>query len=281
MFILFGGDSVPVQDNALTQSLVALNTTAGNAVSDLAGVVAGTDVLASQFADVKNALQDLIDMSNVIQNSGFYTPVGALMPFAADVAPTGWYLCNGDTWATLTLSTGNPLYDLLNPLGYAGVPDLRGRMIAGLDTTGYTDLATYPTRLRPVSANADDLGAVIGDARIPTHGHANTISYTQDDHSHTFGTSVENANHTHTTGFRSKYVASASSGVLALVGPAAAYNDTTSYTTSGISANHAHSGTTSGASTNTLNKSGGVTDYTGGGALNVPPTMMLNYIIKG
>lgn len=273
---------MPVQSNVLTSALSSLSTSTGNAVSDLSGVAAGADVLASQFADVKVALQNLQTLANAMRESGYYTPVGSIVPFAGavGVVPTGWLPCDGQGY--VTTGTYANLFAVIGvTYGSSGgfqVPDLRGRTIAGIDTTGFTNTTTYPTRLASISDSAF-LSRVIGDVRIPTHGHANTIVYTQNDHTHGFTTGDANANHTHTTGFRAAQVA-AGSHTRALVAPDATYSTTTTYQTSGWDANHQHSGTTGGASTNVLNKSGGVTDYSGGSGVNIPPTMMLNYIIK-
>jgi len=75
--ILRGGGSVAVQSNVLTSALSTLSTSAGNAVSDLSSVSAGADVLASQFADVKVALQNLQSLATTMSASGFYVPVGS------------------------------------------------------------------------------------------------------------------------------------------------------------------------------------------------------------
>jgi microcystin-dependent protein len=166
---------MPYQPNALTSDLTALASTAGNAVADLTGVVAGADVLASQFTDVKAALQDLVDLTNTIRDGGYYTPVGSLMPFAASTVPEGWLACNGDSWATLSMTTGAPLYDLLQPLGYAGVPDLRGRTIIGVGVgTEITGVLNTIQGVKEVTLTSAQSG-------VPAHSHP----ITDVAHSHT------------------------------------------------------------------------------------------------
>lgn len=113
-------------------------------------------------------------LSNVnVSSSGQISPVtgisvaGTILAFAGATAPSGFVVCDG------TLYDGtNPVYTgLWSVIGttYGGtgqssfaVPDLRGRMIAGLAPTGHVDVAT--------------LGLTDGAAlasRRPKHKHTN------------------------------------------------------------------------------------------------------------
>jgi microcystin-dependent protein len=185
-FYSFGGDCVAVQSNPLTTALGTLSTSAGNAVSDLSGVVAGADVLASQFADVKVALQNLQSLAATMSDSGFYTPVGSIVSFAGAAAPDGWLLCNGVTVpngsGTVQSQTRDysVLYGVLaGAYGGAGkLPDLQGRTIVGIGTNGAVDVL------------GDNEGIDLANVadRSPLHKHSNNLTVNSGgiDHSHEY-----------------------------------------------------------------------------------------------
>ena len=250
-----------VQSNVLTSALSTLSTSAGNAVSDLSSVSAGADVLASQFADVKVALQNLQSLATTMSGSGFYVPVGSLMPFAASAAPDGWLMCNGATWASLSLSAGSPLYDLLQPLGYLGVPDLRGRTIIGVGT-GVDAIPV--TGAINVAQGAGTVALTPAETAIRSHTHG------MKNHTHTGGTTT-NGNHQHTYS-RAQTVSDARRGTSA----SAAFNDNADALTV-AAGNHAHTFTTDAPNDNTTD---GTTEVNGAVHTNVQPSLALYYIIK-
>lgn len=234
----------------LNSKLTDLSTTAGNAVADLAGVQSGADVLASQFTDVKNALQDLQDFVNEFKTGYYYTPTGVVVPFAGaatDRPPTGWYLCNGDTWATLTLSAGNPLYDLLQSQGWLGVPDLRGKTVIGVQTGTYDLKTAHGAATRALAAT-----------NLPTHTHSWSTTSTGG-HEHTYGINAQTASAGGTS----------APNLLRFADTNATLGNTTGGTGGGGA--HSHSGTT-GDGTGTFNAT--PIDM-------LQPSLALNYIIKG
>jgi microcystin-dependent protein len=238
--------------DAIKSRLDDLYSTAGDAVSDLSGVVAGADVLASQFADVKNALQDLQDLADALRDGYAYTPTGVVVPFAgsdADKPPAGWYVCNGATWATLGLSGGDDLYDLLQPVGWLGVPDLRGRTVIGVGTgTGLT--------ARALGASVGTETHVLSTSEIPAHSHAAS----QDDHTHTYSATVSGIKYFNT-------------GSLGGSGAILAQQSSSGTTYTGA----AVSGTTNGASAGSVY----ISNTGGGGAhTSMQPSLALNYLIK-
>lgn len=169
---------MPYSDS-LNSKLNDLSTTAGNAVADLSGVQAGADVLASQFTDVKNALQDLQDFVNEFKGGYYYTPTGAVVPFAgtdSDKPPAGWLVCNGASFVSAGLSAGMPLYDLLVAAGWGAVPDLRGRTIIGVGTgveiTGVLGTVQGVKEVTLTSAQSG-LPAHSHGITDPGHGHTN------------------------------------------------------------------------------------------------------------
>jgi microcystin-dependent protein len=104
------------------------------------------------------------------------TPVGALMPFAGQVAPQGWVFCDG---RTLLISQFPRLFDVIGTTYGSpdstsfNVPDTRGRTPLGLDNMGGT-----PAN-RVTSPNASVLGGTDGTesidirkSNLPQHSHA-------------------------------------------------------------------------------------------------------------
>lgn len=242
-----------------------LYSTAGAAVSDLSGVVAGADVLASQFADVKNALQDLQDFVDEFRGGYYYTPVGVVVPFAgssADKPPAGWFVCDGSSFASVGLAGGDSLYDLLVGAGWSALPDLRGRTVLGAGTGSGLSARS----LRDVlGAETHTLTAAQTAIRNHTHGMKN--------HTHS-GTTGGESGHTHTFNATLVNIAQGTAGstvnnVLKQGG---------SYATAGAFATHTHSFSTGGPSDNTTD---GTTEANGSAHNNMQPSVVLNYLIKG
>jgi microcystin-dependent protein len=121
---------------------------------------------------------------NVIRNA--LTPIGAIVAYAGSSAPSKWILCDG---RTLLRSQYPELFALVSTMYNTGgelatefrVPDLRGRVPAGLD------------QMSPVSGNANRLQAgwattvggaggngqvVLGVNEMPSHGHTPTSGAT-------------------------------------------------------------------------------------------------------
>lgn len=70
-------------------------------------------------------------------------PIGAVVPYAGSTAPTGWLLCYGQAVSRSTYAT---LFGIISTTYGTGdgsttfnVPDLRGRVVAGLDNMGGSD----------------------------------------------------------------------------------------------------------------------------------------------
>jgi microcystin-dependent protein len=175
LFFFIRGCSVPYSD-LLNSKLGDLSTTAGNAVADLAGVVAGADVLASQFADVKNALEDLQQFVNEFKGGYYYTPTGAVVPFAGadtDRPPAGWLVCDGSavsqtTYAALFAVIG-ATYDVTSPgAGNFRVPDLRGRTLIGVGAA--SSGATLTGTLGGVQG-VNGGSTTLTSSHIPEHTH--------------------------------------------------------------------------------------------------------------
>lgn len=103
-------------------------------------------------------------------------PAGAMMPYAAAVAPSGWLLCDGSAVSRTTYA------DLFAAIGTSfgsgdgsttfNLPDMRGRVPGGLDNMGGTSAN------RVTDAQADSVGGSVGaedhtlsEGEMPSHTH--------------------------------------------------------------------------------------------------------------
>jgi microcystin-dependent protein len=127
-------------------------------------------------------------------------PVGMLSPFAGSSAPDGWLLCHGQavsqtTYAALFALIGST-YDATSPgAGNFRVPDLRGRVIAGVDNMGGSDAGRLSWQ--------NTLGTV-GPSSISTDGGAQTHTLTTSEmpaHTHTEVTPLLNVSVSAGSGF--------------------------------------------------------------------------------
>ena len=95
-------------------------------------------------------------------------PLGTVSGFAGSTAPSGWQLCYGQAisrtqYAGLFAVTSTT-YGSGDGSTTFNVPDLRGRVVAGLDNMGGTDAGRLST--------ANTLGTTTG---TETHQHASTV----------------------------------------------------------------------------------------------------------
>lgn len=180
------------------------------------------------------------------------TPTGTVESFAGSSAPTGWLLCHGQSLN----ATANPQFaDLWGVLGttYGGsgitafnLPDLRGRSVAGKDDMGGS------AANRITNAASGITGTTLGaNGGAQTH----TLTTTQmPSHTH-----IQNA-HSHTHIFVSRWIPTT---------PTSAMSNLEAVNSGG-------DGTWANPSTTATNQNTG-----GDGAhQNMPPTIILNYIIK-
>ena len=104
---------------------------------------------------------DLAQLAAAMRALG--APVGAIMAYAGDTAPTGWLLCQGQT---VSRTAYPALYAVLGDTYGAGdgtttfaLPDLRRRVAVGAGGTGTTALGATP-------------GATGGRERVSAYGAA-------------------------------------------------------------------------------------------------------------
>jgi microcystin-dependent protein len=196
-------------------------------------------------------------------------PTGSLMPYAGAAAPSGWLLCAGQEVSRTTYAD---LFTVVSATYGSGdgsttfnLPDLRGRSVFGKDDMGGTTANRITNAVSGIIGTT--LGAAGGDQRIGTHGH------TAAPHNHT----ADNASLTGTFGpFRQALNSPDASGtgvfsVAGDVGSGDANAGSRNARSISMDATHAH---TINNTTVTIN------DFSGGASANIPPAIILNYIIK-
>jgi len=233
-------------------ALISTAPTLTTAAASIGTITSGSDVLVSNFAGVQAVFTKLSAFLSELQSGHFYCPVGALMPFAGTSAyvPSGWLLCNGQGYGASGAGIGPAsanLQIILNAAGFSALPDLQGKVIAGVGT---------------ILGSARSVGTSVGAETFPAHTHSISGSGTTSGHSN---------DHTHgyyqQPGYTSAF--SGGSGI-----PRAADNNAASggfpTNTGGASADHTHTYSFSGTSGSAGTGSHGV----------VQPTIVMNYIIK-
>lgn len=173
-----------------------------------------------ETADGPKAFKDFADFLDFI-----LPPVGTIMPFVGNTAPTGWLLCQGQTVSSTTypkLSAECGTKFGTAPAGQFRLPDLKGRVIAGLDS-GQTEFDTIGKTGGAKSVTLTTSNMPAHTHSVPNHVHTGTVSgltvsglsaSTAADHSHGVGTIAPTTNtgqHGHTGGSLSNFVTSVTS----------------------------------------------------------------------
>lgn len=243
--------------------------------------VAQVTVSSTTTAITSTLIADERDFTGL---GGGSMPTGSVLNFAGSAAPTGYLLCYGQAVSRTSYAA---LFAVISTTYGAGdgattfnVPDLRGRVAAGLDSMG----GTAANRL--TAGGSGVTGSTLGGT-----GGAETVTIsTSQMPSHTHGISdpghnhaVTDPGHNHTLtdpGHHHGYATLANTGVGGGIGGSGQVNGT-SGTTGTVTTGITNTATTTGVTT-VVATTGITTTGTGGGASvnNAQPTLILNSIIK-
>lgn len=178
---------------------------------------------------------------------------GMVVPYAGSTAPTGWALCYGQA---ISRSAFAALFAIIGTTYGVGdgsttfnLPDLRGRSVFGVDNMGGSAASRVTAGVSGITGTT--LGAVGGSEAMHQHSHAITDpTHTHNDRMGAGGTAFPGTN---------QFFTDRTGGNVGLAG------SFTSTATSGIE------GSATGI---TINNAGTGTSQ------NIPPAIVLNYIIK-
>ncbi|MCW5869379.1 MAG: tail fiber protein, partial [Candidatus Eremiobacteraeota bacterium] len=109
-------------------------------------------------------------------------PVGMVAPYAGSTAPAGWLMCYGQLVSTSTYAS---LHSIIGTAfgsgsGTFGIPDLRGRVVAGLNNMGGTsstalNAQAWSTTLGTAGAGGNQVHQ-LSTSEMPSHAHS-TVAY--------------------------------------------------------------------------------------------------------
>jgi hypothetical protein len=276
------GPSGPTGSGIVTLDVASLGITTGK-INDLAvtnGKLAANSVTTDKIVDGTIALADL---ATALQQA--LVPTGTIQAYAGTTAPNaGWYLCHGQTWASLGLTAGNALYDLLYAAGFtAGLPDLRGRAIFGKDDMGGTAASRITSATSGITGTT--LGASGGHQALMTHPHTHSFAVSGGSYSLSGSAPyLSDPGHAHT--IDDYFTAAASNGLQYALGsywPRYSFSTpTTQHGTYGSTTGISIGGGSYSLSGSAPTFSGAVTNYSSSNTVsaNMPPAIILNYIIK-
>jgi microcystin-dependent protein len=255
-------------------------------------VFTGTPTAPTASTELSNT--QLATTEFVKQIAALFTPSGSVISYAGASAPTGWLLCSGQTVSRTTYSSLFAAIGTTYGVGDGSttftLPDMRGRVVAGVDNMGGSAASRLTNTVLSVS-NA--IGAVGGaethtltsaQSGVPGHAHGNTLTGT---------TSFATSNHTHRhvapIGLNSGniFVLNAGSGQLDAAGNYSIFDiQTTTGAFVGTGGSAAYERYFVTSETPSATASVGLSNATNTAAnasqahLNTQPTIVLNYIIK-
>ena len=251
-----------------------------------------------ETADGPKSFKDFADFLDLI-----LPPVGTLMPYVGNTAPTGWLLCEGQevsstTYPKLAAQCGTKFGTAA--AGSFRLPSLKGRVIAGLDSS--------QTEFDTIGKTGGSKTVTLTTSNLPAHGHTATsltlsaTAATGGDHGHTIsGTVGGTGGHSHGvsigarvtsittdnsppfergTGSNVSRVNSVTATTNSAAGSTASLFGETdgghSHTFSGTATSHAgHTHTVSGTVSGSVDNTGGGTSFS-----VLKPYITLNHIIR-
>lgn len=141
--------------------------------------------LESDVDDLERRLR-ILERSGGVSTvvSGGNVPVGTIVAYWGSGAPAGWLVCNGGSFSAGTYP------DLATLLGGTTLPNLKGRVVVGIDAA-QTEFDTLGETGGSKTIAAADLAAHTHTVNDPQHSHVNAgHSHTVASHNHGGGTGV-------------------------------------------------------------------------------------------
>jgi microcystin-dependent protein len=263
------GDIVNVGSVVSRLQLIDNNNNAASGIT--LGFGAGAVQIYKSANNVATCSGSLTVTGNI--SSPSITPAGALLAFAGTSVPSGWLMCDGSavsrtTYATLFSAIGTT-YGAGDGSTTFNVPDMRGRIAAGVDNMGGTDAGRL-NWANTLGTTGGSQTHTLTTSEMPSHTH------TQDFHGHT----INDPTHGHgQTVNANPGLGNGSAGTQS--GIRVDYNSDVSPQTWAI-AYDSGNWTYANATGITVNGTTATNQNTGGGAAhnNMQPTILLNYIIK-
>lgn len=282
-------------------ALTALSQTAGYADHGYMHTLAG-DPLPAASVSASQIVDGTITLAEIASSLAAYlVPIASVLAYGGASAPSGFLLCDGGeysrtTYSALDAQIGTAFGDYTDGSGNAGsshfrVPDLRGRVVAGVDNMGGTTASRLSASGLLNSVTATVLGHAGGSETVqllstqsglPSHtvnadgGHTHTVS-TNGSHSHGGATGGAGSHaHTYSASYDQNWNIGGGGGISLNKGTFAAGTSAVGDHAHGIGSDGNHSHTVNGGShTHSVTAANAASAHT-----NTQPTMLLNYIIK-
>lgn len=280
--ITFDTETVVIEDKniVLGNNAIASNSTAdGGGITIAAGISGNKTFNFVNFTSSWTSSEHIdlaANKSYKVNNVDVMCPVGMVVPYAGNTAPSGWLLCSN---VAVSRTTYSALFAVIGTTYGSGdgvttfnLPDLRGRVVAGTDNMGGFTAGRISNSNSGITGTT--LGAAGGSELLHQHQHNNSLSnatVSSDGHTHNYilgstQRTSDGASGPFAGWWISSNINTTSVPVYGMAFPA--------YDT--VKIFYYPTGSPSGTQTVTIsNASSG-----SGSSQNVQPTIVLNYIIK-
>ena len=290
--------SAPAALDTLDELAAALGDDANFATTTATAIGLKAPIDSPAFTGTPTAPTASTELSNtqlattefVKQIAALFTPSGSVISYAGASAPTGWLLCSGQTVSRTTYSSLFAAIGTTYGVGDGSttftLPDMRGRVVAGVDNMG----GSAASRLTNTVLSASNTIGAVGGAEthiltsaqsgVPAHSHPNTASFSGSFTGTAGTTGSKDINHSHNF----SPVSTPLNNGWSISAGGAGYNTSGNGVTAGMNSNitHDHSFTPAGSISGsvTVSNQPNTAANASQAHTNTQPTIVLNYIIK-